>query len=134
MKYRAESTGIEIDMEYLDASEAEVRKQLDDYFEGERTEFELGVTFPESFVGEVMQAVSEIPFGETRTYSDIAEKISSAAVAVGQALGRNPVPVIVPCHRVLGKNSMGGYKYPGLKQKLLEIEGVQLDRRPGPGI
>ncbi|MFB6242266.1 MAG: methylated-DNA--[protein]-cysteine S-methyltransferase [Candidatus Nanosalina sp.] len=50
-----------------------------------------------------------IPRGETKSYGEIAENLDSAAIAVGQACGRNPLPVIVPCHRVVGKNSLGGY-------------------------
>jgi methylated-DNA-[protein]-cysteine S-methyltransferase len=72
-----------------------------------------------------MREMYDIPYGETRSYGEIAENIGSAAVAVGQACGKNPIPLIIPCHRVVGKNSIGGYAYgEEVKQKLLELEGA----------
>lgn len=128
MKYSFDGTEFEIETRYIEEPPVEIEQQLDEYFSGERKKFDLTVSYPDSFTGVIMKAVSGIPRGETRSYSEVAEKISSAPIAVGQGLNRNPVPVIVPCHRVVGKNSLGGYKYDGVKEKLLEIEGVQLDR------
>ena len=52
---------------------------------------------------------SAIPFGETRTYGELAEELCVFAQAIGQACGRNPIPIIIPCHRVLGSNGLGGF-------------------------
>ncbi len=57
----------------------------------------------------VWQAMLAIPSGETRTYGDIASELKSAAQAVGQACGANPIPIIIPCHRVVGKSGLGGF-------------------------
>lgn len=115
-------TKIEVDEERLGSSRYRIVRQLDEYRCGVRKNFQLGVDYPEGFRGEVMQKVRNIPYGETRSYGDIAEEVDSAAVAVGRACGENPVPVIVPCHRVVGKDSLGGYKYGELKKKLLALE------------
>ena len=71
--------------------------------------------------------MQDIPYGETRSYGDVATATQSAPRAVGRACGRNPIPVIIPCHRVLGKGWMGGYSGSGglmTKRALLELEGV----------
>jgi methylated-DNA-[protein]-cysteine S-methyltransferase len=101
--------------------------QLDAYFAGERTDFdvELSLTGTE-FQRRVWQALLTIPYGETRSYGQIAEQIgaSGAARAVGLANGRNPIAIIVPCHRVIGASgSLTGYGG-GLdrKRSLLELE------------
>ncbi|MGA8863151.1 MAG: methylated-DNA--[protein]-cysteine S-methyltransferase [Terracidiphilus sp.] len=59
----------------------------------------------------VWQAMLAIPRGETRTYGDIASELKSAAQAVGQACGANPIPIIIPCHRVVGKSGLGGFMH-----------------------
>ena len=105
----------------------DVRAQLAEYFAGGRKTFDLelevrGTTFQKS----VLQALQTIPFGQTRTYKDIAEQVGSprAVRAVGAANGSNPIPIIIPCHRVIGSNGkltgFGG----GLpaKQYLLDLE------------
>jgi methylated-DNA-[protein]-cysteine S-methyltransferase len=71
--------------------------------------------------------MSAIPFGETRTYGEIARGLGVPAQAVGQACGANPVPVVIPCHRVLGATSLGGYSGEGgveTKVWLLRHEGA----------
>ncbi len=81
------------------------------------------------FEEEVWAAASQIPRGEVRTYSWIAERIGRprAARAVGNALNKNPLPVLVPCHRVVGKSGIGGFAFgPGLKREMLRAEGVDL--------
>ena len=114
-----------VDESLIKACEDEIMKQLEEFGKGERKGFDLEVDFPESFTGEVMSEMVKIPYGETRTYGEIAEALESAAVAVGQACGRNPVPIIVPCHRVVGKDSLGGYSRGlDLKRNLLELEGA----------
>lgn len=105
----------------------DVRAQLAEYFAGGRKTFDLelevrGTTFQKS----VLQALQTIPFGQTRTYKEIAEQVGSpkAVRAVGAANGSNPIPIIIPCHRVIGSNGkltgFGG----GLptKQYLLDLE------------
>lgn len=105
----------------------DVVNQLDAYFVGERTDFELELSLAGSeFQRRVWQALLTIPYGETRSYGQIAEQIgaSGAARAVGLANGRNPIAIIVPCHRVIGASgSLVGYGG-GLtrKRSLLELE------------
>ncbi len=78
----------------------------------------------------VWSALLKIPFGETRSYQQIAESIQSAAIAVGQACKRNPVPILVPCHRVIAKQGIGGYEGAksgfklDRKKSLLRFEGI----------
>ena len=102
-------------------------EQLEAYFAGERTDFDLELSLAGSeFRRRVWQALLTIPYGETRSYGEIAEQIgaSGAARAVGLANGRNPIAIIVPCHRVIGASgSLTGYGG-GLerKQSLLELE------------
>lgn len=102
-------------------------EQLTEYFVGERQRFELPLQ-PEGtlFQQQVWQALSEIPYAETRSYRDIATRIGrpNAVRAVGAANGRNPLSIIVPCHRVIGANgSLTGFAG-GLeaKQLLLRLE------------
>jgi len=105
----------------------EAARQLDEYFAGTRRGFDIPL-MPEGteFQKNVWQALIGIPYGETRTYSDIAETVGSprAARAVGMANHVNPIPVVIPCHRVVGKSgSLVGYAGGlDMKTKLLEIE------------
>jgi methylated-DNA-[protein]-cysteine S-methyltransferase len=103
------------------------RQQLAEYFAGERREFDLPLKLSGTeFQMSVLRALQQIPYGETTSYSDIAERIGrpKAVRAVGAANGRNPVPIIVPCHRVIGSHGdltgFGG----GLdtKEALLRLE------------
>jgi len=104
--------------------------QLDAYFAGERRDFDLELSLVGSeFQRRVWQALLTIPYGETRSYGQIADQIgaSGAARAVGLANGRNPIAIIVPCHRVIGANgSLTGYGG-GLdrKRSLLELEKMR---------
>jgi methylated-DNA-[protein]-cysteine S-methyltransferase len=116
-----------------------VRRELDEYFAGRRREFELALDWRlvgTGFARRVLQAAIEIPFGSTSTYRDVAGAAGSpnAHRAAGNALGRNPIPIVVPCHRVLASTGgLGGYTG-GLHRKrlLLGIEGITGDRRPAP--
>ncbi|MHC1567190.1 MAG: methylated-DNA--[protein]-cysteine S-methyltransferase [Candidatus Syntropharchaeia archaeon] len=77
------------------------------------------------FERRVLLETRRIPYGETVTYSEIARRIGNPGAyrAVGNALKKNPLPIFIPCHRVVGKNGVGGYKYGiDIKKKLLEIE------------
>ncbi|MDY6777244.1 MAG: methylated-DNA--[protein]-cysteine S-methyltransferase [Candidatus Nanohaloarchaea archaeon] len=115
---------IAIDESLIDASRAMIREQLQDYSSGECKEFELHVSTPDSFTGQVMDALQNLGYGETATYGEIGDRLDTAPVAVGQACARNPVPIIVPCHRVVAEEGLGGYQYPGLKERLLRHEGA----------
>ncbi|MGI8606359.1 MAG: methylated-DNA--[protein]-cysteine S-methyltransferase [Gaiellaceae bacterium] len=107
-----------------------VRRQLDDYFEGRRRDFELEVdlTGVPTFQQEVLRELALVPYAETTTYGGLAQLIGRprAARAVGGALNRNPVPIVLPCHRIVGASgSLVGYAG-GLERKraLLDLEGA----------
>ena len=101
---------------------------LADYFDGTRQAFDLSISprvteFQRSF----SQALIDIPFGETRTYGDLAGEFGASAQAIGQACGANPIAIIVPCHRVLAANGLGGFSGAGgveAKVWLLKHEGA----------
>jgi methylated-DNA-[protein]-cysteine S-methyltransferase len=114
---------------------ADVRTQLEEYFAGERTTFDVSLA-PEGalFEREVWHALEEIPYGETVSYGEIARRVGqpTAARAVGTANGRNPIAVIVPCHRVIGADgSLTGYGG-GLERKRLLLELERGQGRLGP--
>ena len=104
------------------------KQQLEEYFTGKRTEFtvKLDLSAATPFYREVWRLVRSIPFGHTRSYSDIAVTIGRphASRAVGQANGHNPIPIVIPCHRVIGKNGgLTGYAYGlSIKEALLALE------------
>lgn len=107
----------------------EVRRQLDEYFDGARREFELALDWrlTRGFVRKVLETTDAIPYGETRSYAEVAAAAGSprAHRAAGSALGANPIPIVVPCHRVLRTGgALGGYGG-GLptKEGLLRLEG-----------
>lgn len=120
---------VDIDLEYLDVRPDALREQVREYAADERRTFELAVSFPDSFTGRVMEAMATIPYGETRTYGELADELDTSPRAVGGGCGRNPVPVVVPCHRVLRSDGgLGGYSAAGgvaLKRRLLEHESRQ---------
>lgn len=106
---------------------AEAARQLGEYFAGTRRVFDLPIAFRPGLQGAVMRAMCAIPFGETRTYGDLAADLGAPAQAIGRACGGNPVPVIVPCHRILGATGLGGFSAPGgveTKVALLRHEGA----------
>ena len=110
---------------------SDAREQLNAYFAGKRERFILNIApIGSSFALSVWQTMNAIPYGETQTYGDIAAKLNSSARAVGVACARNPIPIIVPCHRVLGSGGrMTGYSGRGgieTKAKLLHLEGARL--------
>jgi len=74
-----------------------------------------------NFTKKVLDIVKDIEFGDTLTYGDIAKKLNTSPRAVGMALKRNPLPLIIPCHRVVAKNSLGGYSY-GVEKKKFILE------------
>ena len=106
-----------------------VRRELDEYFDGRRQDFDLAIDWSHlaGFTREVLRATAKIPFGDVSTYAGVAEAAGSprAVRAAGNALGANPMPVVVPCHRVLRTGGkLGGYTG-GLERKefLLRLEG-----------
>jgi methylated-DNA-[protein]-cysteine S-methyltransferase len=111
-----------------------VRRQLDLYFEGRLTEFELPLDWrlSKDFRRRVLRAIARIPYGQTRSYTEMARSAGNerAVRAAGSACGSNPIPLVVPCHRVLRSGgALGGYGG-GLpmKEALLELEGVHEGR------
>ncbi len=107
------------------------------YLAGERTDFTplaLDLAGVSDFHRAIYDAARRVGWGETVTYGELAERVGSpgAARAVGQAMGRNPIPLIIPCHRVLASGrKIGGFSAPGgavTKTRLLALEGVHLDQ------
>lgn len=114
-------SSIRLDDGLIGATDGAIRRQVREYERGRRREFDLQVAVPPTFTGSVMTALRAIPCGETRTYAEVAAAVDSAPIAIGQACGRNPVPVIVPCHRVVGADGgLRGYS---------AAEGIEYKRR-----
>jgi methylated-DNA-[protein]-cysteine S-methyltransferase len=110
----------------------EARRELDEYFEGRRERFELPLDWSlvHGFARDVLEHTAGIPYGALETYKDVAAGAGSerAVRAAGNALGSNPMPIVVPCHRVVRTGgSLGGYTG-GVERKefLLRLEGVQV--------
>ncbi len=107
---------------------AEAARQLQAYFDGMLSHFDLPLAPGGSpFEKRVWSAMQKIPYGETRCYGDLAADIDSAPRPVGRACGHNPIPIVIPCHRVLAKGGLGGYSGAGgldTKQVLLRLEGA----------
>ena len=112
----------------------DVRRQLDDYFEGRRREFDLPLDWrlTKGFQGKAIHQIARIPYGKTISYGELAARAGNprAFRAAGTACGANPLPPIVPCHRVLpaggGVGNYGGG--PEMKRALLELEGALLEK------
>jgi methylated-DNA-[protein]-cysteine S-methyltransferase len=109
----------------------EERRELDEYFEGKRTHFDVPVDWaltPKGFRNRALHAVARIPYGRVKTYAEIAKSAGNprAFRAAGTACGHNPIPLIVPCHRVVqtggGIGNYGGG--PEMKRALLDLEGA----------
>jgi len=108
---------------------AEGLAQLTACFEGRLRRFDLPLDWGTGLHAEVRRAMAAIPWGETRTYGQIAKAVGAPAQAVGQACGANPLPIIIPCHRVTGTHWFGGFSAPGgveTKAALLRHEGALL--------
>jgi methylated-DNA-[protein]-cysteine S-methyltransferase len=110
----------------------DVRRELDEYFEGRRHAFDLAVDLRglTPFSERVLHELARVPFGETATYAGLAQRAGKpkAARAVGTIMNRNPIPIVLPCHRIIGANgSLVGYGG-GLerKEQLLRLEGAIL--------
>ena len=107
---------------------AAAQEQLRAYFAGGLQDFDLPfqVSGPD-YQRAVCDEIAAIPFGETRTYGELARSIGSSAQAVGNACGANPIPIFIPCHRVLGGSGLGGFSGRGgveTKVALLRHEGA----------
>lgn len=117
---------IEMDETFVRASTADIRSQVREYERGDRRQFTLDTKIPGGLLGEVMESMTEIPYGETRSYGALATDLDTAPIAIGGACARNPVPVIVPCHRVVRSDgSLGGYSAAdgvSTKRRLLDFE------------
>lgn len=116
----------------------EISHQLGEYFAGRQLDFNIAIDWStlRDFQSKVLQHVARIPPGQVKTYGQIAEEIGlgkTAARAVGRANATNPIPIIIPCHRVIGANGeLTGYGGPGgIKTKawLLEIEGYDANHQ-----
>ena len=103
--------------------------QLAAYFERRLVRFDLQMDWGTGLNEGVRRAMADIPLGETRTYGQIAKAVGAAPQAVGQACGANPLPILIPCHRVTGTDWFGGFSAPGgveTKAALLRHEGALL--------
>ncbi len=101
--------------------------QLTQYFAGARQKFELPLDAGHGLQAQVRSAMLAIPYGETRTYGDLARALHTNPQAVGQACGANPLPILIPCHRILGATGLGGFSAKGgveTKVALLRLEGA----------
>lgn len=109
----------------------EAKRQLDAYFAGRRKLFDLSLA-PDGSATEqrVWALMAKIPYGETRSYGELAQTLNLSPRAVGRACARNPLPILLPCHRVTGADGeLGGYSGEGgieTKRRLLQLEGALL--------
>ena len=103
-------------------------RQLDQYFQRSLTEFDLPLAPKANATQQrFLDALLAIPYGETRTYGEMAKRTGLSAQAAGQACGANPIAIIIPCHRVTGTGNLGGFSAPdGIEKKveLLKLEGA----------
>lgn len=105
----------------------EALRQLQAYFDRRLTMFDLPLHWGLGMNEQVRRAMAAIPLGETRTYGDLARALKTPAQAIGQACGANPIPIIIPCHRILGAHELGGFSAKGgveTKVWLLRHEGA----------
>ena len=120
-----------------DAAFADAVRQLEEYFDGARRAFDLELApSGTAFQRQVLDALLTIPYGETRSYADVARQVGRPAAvrAVGAANGRNPLPIVIPCHRVIGRDgSLTGFGG-GLdaKRVLLELEARAINGASQP--
>ncbi|SNT25164.1 methylated-DNA-[protein]-cysteine S-methyltransferase [[Luteovulum] sphaeroides subsp. megalophilum] len=108
---------------------AEAAAQIAAYFDRRLTRFELPLALGSGRAALFHKALLAIPFGETRRYGELARGLGIPPQAVGRACGQNPLPILVPCHRVLGATGLGGFSAPGgieTKIALLRHEGALL--------
>jgi methylated-DNA-[protein]-cysteine S-methyltransferase len=111
----------------------EAVRQLHAYFDGALKKFDLPLNpYGSSFEKNVWRRMCKIPYGEVLRYGEVAKTLGSSARAVGTACGRNPIPIIIPCHRIVAASGLGGYSGAGggeTKVALLRIEDADYIRR-----
>ena len=128
--FESESSSMDLaDLKKDPTTMGPITSQIEAYLKGELKDFHIPLRFSGTpFQNRVWSELVKIPFGETRSYQDIAKAVGSpsASRAVGSACGKNPIPIVVPCHRVIAKNGgLGGYSGGlELKKELLKIEGL----------
>ena len=110
----------------------DAKKQLEEYFEGKRKEFNIAIGIQGTeFQNKIWKELVKIRYGEYSTYSEIAKKINNekAVRATGTAIGKNPILIIIPCHRVLAKGKkIGGFTAGvDIKRKLLDLENIKIN-------
>lgn len=108
---------------------ARMAREIELYFDGRLSEFKTPIDLSEGtpFQKSVWKKLLDIPYGGTATYGEVAENVGrpGAARAVGNAVGANPIPIVIPCHRVLASNGLGGYSCGiEIKKDLLRVEGT----------
>ena len=114
----------------IDFRPSRVINDIKMYFKGNNvdfTKYDVDLSKLTDFERDVLNETRKIPYGTVKTYTGLAEMVGrpKAVRAVGNALRKNPVPIVIPCHRVVGKNGVGGYSSGrGIKEKLLKLEGV----------
>ncbi|WP_041083618.1 methylated-DNA--[protein]-cysteine S-methyltransferase [Thermotoga profunda] len=107
--------------------ERNIATQFEEYLQGKRQNFDFPVKFSGTeFQKSIWTSLRDIPYGQAVTYKQLSEKFRTSPRAIGQALKKNPLPIYFPCHRVVAKNSIGGFTG-GIewKKMLLEIEGCK---------
>ncbi len=88
----------------------ETTKQIESYFKDPKFKFDLDLNLNVTdFQQRVLNAMLQIPVGQTRTYGELAQELNTSARAIGNACRRNPIPVVIPCHRIVAKNGIGGF-------------------------
>jgi len=103
-----------------------LKSDLERYFKGERIDFrhyDVNLAELSCFVQIVLEEVRKIPYGKVVTYKELADRLKTSPRAIGQALKKNPVPIVIPCHRVVAKNGLGGFSAGiDIKKELLRLE------------
>lgn len=126
MQLTVADTAVAIDTGRIDG---DIEPKLERYMSGERVVFDAPVDLSDmtAFQQRMIRAIRSIGYGETVTYTELAEHVGKpdAARPVANACGVNPVPIVIPCHRVVGQAGLGGYRYGrAVKQRLLALEGA----------
>lgn len=128
MLFRVAGKPVKIDEDLIDERKEKVKSDVSAYLRGKRIEFSYEIDFSglTKFQREVMKEMRKIPYGETISYGRLAIRSGypMADRGVGSVCGKNTLPIIVPCHRVVAKNSIGGYAFgTDVKRRLLGLEG-----------